>query len=150
MLLADSNNSCHSRRGKHLGFSLWTWGDTLVASVYLGTLWWWECRVPDLPGPSGLTWKCRLTWCSVQIQILVSAFSNLAKCLQKIINIFMSCLPMCLFVWFSTYNSVRGHWRTAGQKKYLKNYFFCLPEAVFSIWKRNFCSLAPLSSETLL
>lgn len=40
-----------------------------------------ECR---RPGTSGLTWKRRLTQCSVQIEITVSAFSNPPKCVQNI------------------------------------------------------------------
>lgn len=94
--------------------------------VYVGMLWQWECRVPDLPGPSGLAWRCRLTWCSVQIQITVSAFNNLAKCSQKIRNIFMSCLPMCLLCCSFTLNVFQHAIlsvdieRTVGQKNIWK------------------------------
>lgn len=102
-----------------------------VYPVYLGTLWPQECWVPGLPRTSGLTWKCRLTWCSVQIQIIVSAFSNLAKCLQKkkkkyIYELFTNVSSLLFFhpKCFSTCNSVSGHWRTVGQKNIWKKTSF--------------------------
>jgi len=102
-------------------------------------------------------WKCRLTRCPVQIQVIVSAFNNLAKCVQKNKKYLWAVYQHVLFAFFhvkcfSVRNSVSGGWRITGQKNISgwKTGCFCLPEVVASICKGGFCSLPPPASEKLL